>query len=203
MGHYIGPKARINRRLGYEVYDSSGSLKASHRRILPPGQVPTRRRRPTDYGRALAEKQKLRHFYGLSQRQLDRFFGMALKKPGNTGEHLLNLCERRLDNIVWRAGFARTRAQARQAVAHGHFAVNGRKVSIPSYITVVGETIQVRKRDNLQKVYAGRLEEFSRPETAFLAVEPKELVIKVLREPDKDEAGIQVNINPVVELLNR
>jgi small subunit ribosomal protein S4 len=203
MAHYVGPKARINRRLGTEVYDSNGALRASHRRIFPPGQHAQRRRRPTDYGRALVEKQKICHYYGLSQRQLKRFFTFAKKSAGNTGENLLRLCERRLDNVVWKAGFAKTRSQARQAVAHGHFNVNGRRTDVPSYLVESEDVIQVRKRDTLQKIYSTRTEDADRPQSAFLAVEPKELVIKVIRLPDNDDVGLPVNVNQVVEFLNR
>ena len=203
MAHYVGPKARVNRRLGTEIYDSSGALRASHRRIFPPGQHAQRRRRVTDYARALMEKQKICHYYGLNRRQLRRFFDLAKKSPGNTGEALLLLCERRLDNIVWKAGLARTRSQARQAVSHGHVTVNGRRASIPSYIVKPEDLVQVRKRENLQKAYASRLEETDRPQANFLAVDPKELLIKVVRLPDNDDVGLPVNINQVVELLSR
>lgn len=203
MGHYIGPKARVNRRLGTEVYDSSGALRASHRRIFPPGQHAQRRRRPSDYGKALAEKQKICHYYGLGRRQLMRFFGLAKKAPGNTGENLLKLCERRLDNVVWKSGLAKTRAQARQAVSHGHFNVNGRRTDIPSFIVSPEDVIQVRKRESLQKIYATRSEESDRPGAAFLAVEPKELLIKVIRLPDNEDVGLPVQVNQVVEFLSR
>ncbi|HVR76430.1 MAG TPA: 30S ribosomal protein S4 [Planctomycetota bacterium] len=203
MGHYIGPKARVNRRLGTEVYDSSGALRASHRRILPPGQHTQRRKRPTDYGRALMEKQKICHYYGLSHRQLQRFYHMAKRAAGNTGQNLLTLCERRLDNIVWKAGFALTRAQARQAVSHGHMLVNGKRTDVPSYIVEPEDMIQVRKREDLQKIYASRIEESSRPASAFLAVEPKEFLIKVVRLPANDDVGLPVNVNQVVEFLSR
>jgi small subunit ribosomal protein S4 len=203
MGHYIGPKARINRRLGLDVYDSSGAVRASHRRPQPPGRPPARRRRPTDYARALAEKQKIRHHYGMTQRQLKRFFDLAKRLGGNKGDNLLLLCERRLDNIVWKGGFAKTRVQARQSVAHGHFLVNGRRTSVPSYIVREGDTIQVRKRENLRKIYGSRTEGSDRVEAGFLAVDPKELVIKMVRLPDKDEIGLPVDIQVVVEFLSR
>jgi len=203
MGHYIGPKARINRHLGFDIYDSAGAVRATHRRPQPPGKQPTRRRRPTDYAKALMEKQKIKHYYGLSQRQLDRFFENAKRLGGNKGENLLLLCERRLDNVIWKAGFAETRAQARQSVAHGHFAVNGRRTDIPSYVVREGDTIAVRKRENLQKIYASRVEGNSRGEAGFLAVEPKQLLAKVVRLPDKDEIGLPVEIQQVVELLSR
>lgn len=203
MAHNTGPKARVNRRLGMEIYDSSGALRASHRRIFPPGMHTQRRRRPSDYARALMEKQKICHYYGLSQRQIMRFYRTAKKMPGNTGENLLLLCERRLDSVLWKAGLARTRSQARQAVAHGHLLVNGRKTNVPSYIVRAEDTIQVRKRESLQKLYATRVEEFDRPQPAFLAVEKKELVVKVVRLPDMDDVGLPVNVSQVVEFLSR
>lgn len=203
MGHYTGPKARINRRLGTEIYDSSGALRASHRRIFPPGQQSQRRRRTSEYGRALMEKQKICHYYGLRHRQLKRFFAAAKKMAGNTGENLLLLCERRLDSVLWKAGLARTRVQARQAVAHGHVLVNGRRTSAASYIVAPEDTIQVRKRENLQKLYQSRVEEVDRPAAGFLAVEKKDLLVKVVRLPDADDIGLPVNVSQVVELLSR
>jgi small subunit ribosomal protein S4 len=204
MGHYTGPKARINRRLGFDIYDSAGALRASHRRPQPPGKQPTRRRRPTDYARALMEKQKIRHFYGLSQTQLERFFAIAKKQGGNKGEKLLLLCERRLDNVVWKAGLASTRAQARQSVAHGHFEVNGRRTDIPSFIVKEGDTIKVRARENLQKLYTDRVEANRRgTDSGFIAAEPKELLAKVVRLPDTEDIGLPVEIQQVVEFLSR
>ena len=203
MGHYIGPKARINRRLGQDIYDSGGALRATHRRPQPPGKQPTRRRRPTDYAKALMEKQKIRHYYGLSQRQLLRFFAMAKKQGGNKGENLLHFCERRLDNVVWRAGFARTRAQARQAVAHGPFTVNGRRMDVPSYVVREGDVVQVRPRENLKKNYSELRQGFDRTDAGFLAVEEKELLFKVVRLPDKEDVSLPININIVVEFLSR
>jgi small subunit ribosomal protein S4 len=203
MGHYTGPKARVNRRLGCDVYDSSGATRASRRRPNPPGMHGGRRRRPTDYGRALTEKQKVRHYYGLSQRQLIRIFELAKRAGGNKGANLLQLCERRLDNILWRSGLARTRSQARQSATHSHFLVNGRRMNVPSYLVEVGDVIQVRKREKLQKLYASRTDENDRPGAEFIAVDPKELTIRVLRFPEKSDVSLPVNINLVVEFLGR
>ncbi len=203
MAHYIGPKARVNRRLGEQIYDSSGADKASRRRFSPPGQHGQRRRRMSDYARALAEKQKICHYYGLSFRQLKRFYTMAKRMPGNTGENLLRLCEQRLDSVIWKAGLARTRSEARQSVAHGHFLVNGRRTTVPSYLVSADDVIQVRKRDNLQKVYNARVEEVDRPGPPFLAVDKKELTIKVIRLPEIEDVGLPVNVGPVVEFLSR
>jgi len=203
MSHYIGPKARVNRRLGTEIYDSSGALKASRRRIFPPGQHAQRRRRPSDYGRALMEKQKICHYYGLNRNQLKRFYLLAKRMPGNTGDNLLLLCERRLDNVVWKSGLAHSRAQARQSVAHGHVLVNGRRTSVPSFLVSPEDVVAVRKRDNLQKLYTARVEEADRPQAGFLAVERKELVVKMIRLPDLEDIGLPVNVSQVVEFLSR
>ena len=128
MARYHGPKARVNRRLGMLLYEDSGSARAYERRDTPPG-MHTRGRRPSNYGMALMEKQKIKHYYGLGERQLRRYFNNVSHKKGNTGEMLLILCERRLDNVIRRVGFTKTRPQARQGVAHGHFRVNGVKVT--------------------------------------------------------------------------
>lgn len=203
MAHYIGPKARINRRLGERIYDSKGAERAANRRYTPPGQQSQRRRRVSDYGRSLMEKQKVRHYYGLSQKQLKRFFTMAKRIKGNTGQNLLILCERRLDNIVWKAGLARSRSQARQSVSHGHLLVNGRRTTVPSFLVKPDDVIEVRKKANLQKLYTNLTEEIDRPGSGFLAVEPKDLKVKVLRQPDADDVGLPVNVNQVVEFLGR
>jgi small subunit ribosomal protein S4 len=149
------------------------------------------------------EKQKIRHYYGLSERQLKRFYAQAKKMRGNTGQNLLLLCERRLDSVLWKAGFAATRAQARQAVAHGHVLLNGKRTDVPSCILGPEDVIQVRKRDNLQKIYASRVEEIDRPQAAFIAADPKTLTVKMIRLPDADDIGLSVNVNQVVELISR
>ncbi len=144
MARYTGPKARVNRRLGAMIYESGGAVRAMERRENPPG-MHTRPRRPSNYGLALREKQKIKHFYGLGERQLRRYFETVSRKTGNTGQQLLMLCERRLDNVVRRAGFTRTRPQARQGIAHGHFQVNGVKVTKPSFVLRPGDVITVRR----------------------------------------------------------
>ena len=116
MARYNGPKARINRRLKAQVYEDSGSRRATDRRDNPPG-MHTRPRRPSNYGLALAEKQKIKHYYGLGERQLRRYFGNVSHKKGNTGELLLMMCEGRFDNVLRRAGVAKTRPQARQGIS--------------------------------------------------------------------------------------
>ncbi|MEZ6187372.1 MAG: 30S ribosomal protein S4 [Planctomycetota bacterium] len=203
MAHYTGPKARINRRLGIDVYDSSGAVRASRRRPFKPGMHPWRRRKLTPYGLALMEKQTVRHYYGLSEKQLRRFFAKSSRKKGNKGENLLLMCERRMDNVLWRAGFAKTRAQARQAVAHGHFMVNGVRCKVPSRIVRAEDVIAVRGRDNLKTHYTKLLEEIDRDIAEFLAIDKDALTIKITRLPVADEISLPVDINQVVEFLSR
>ncbi|MGE0712713.1 MAG: 30S ribosomal protein S4 [Planctomycetota bacterium] len=203
MAHYTGPKARINRRLGVDVYDSNGATKAARLRPFKPGMHPWRRRKLTPFGQALIEKQALRHYYGLSERQLRRFFDRAKHMPGDNGANLLGLCERRLDNVVWRAGFCRTRSQARQSVAHGHFLVNGKRCKSPSALVRAEDIVTVRDREQLKGIYTKRIEENDRQVADFIAVQKDELSLKVLRNPDREDSALPVDINQVVELLTR
>ena len=144
MSRYTGPKFKLSRRLGISL---SGTGKELNKRPFPPGQHgPGQRRKLSEYGLQLQEKQKLRHMYGLSEKQFSNLFDKANNMPGVSGENFMILLERRLDNLVYRMGLANTRAGARQLVAHGHITVNGRKVDIPSYMVSVGEVIGVRER---------------------------------------------------------
>ena len=124
MARYTGPKARINRRLGAMIYENSGATRAAERRESPPG-MHTRGRRPSNYGNALQQKQKVKHYYGLGERQLRRYFTKAGRMKGNTGEQLLLICEQRLDNLVRRAGYTRTRPQG--AAGHHARALSGQR----------------------------------------------------------------------------
>ena len=150
MARNLEPSCRQCRREGLKLYlkgDRCYSDKCSfNRRPVAPGQHGTSRRKLSEYGIQLREKQKVRRIYGILEKQFKNYFEMADKMKGITGENLLQLLERRLDNVVYRLGFASSRAQARQLVRHGHITVNGRKVNIPSYITNVGEVIGVRER---------------------------------------------------------
>ncbi|MEZ6117867.1 MAG: 30S ribosomal protein S4 [Pirellulaceae bacterium] len=202
MARYHGPKARVNRRLGSLIYESAGAMRAAERRDGPPG-MRSRGRRPSNYGLALMEKQKIKHYYGLGERQLRRYYEKASRTKGNTGENLLIRCERRLDNIVRRAGFTKTRPQARQGVVHGHFQVNGIKVSSPSYIVRPGDVITVRPRPNLHAVYKSNVEE-TRPESMeWLTVDTDTLRATVQGLPGPSDVSLPVDVNTVVEFLSR
>ena len=201
MGRYTGPKGRVNRALGVPVYESGGSVRALERRPQPPGMHP-RRRKVSNYGLALLEKKKIKHYYGLFERQLHRYFTAARRQPENTGEALLQLCERRLDNVVRRAGFARTRLQARQGITHGHFQVNGRKVTRPGYLVRAGDVVTVKPRSNIQTLYR-LLSADSGPTADWLAVEPEALRATVTRLPAAADVSLPVEVRLVVEFLTR
>lgn len=202
MARYHGPKARINRRLDAMIYEGSGTVRAAERRQSPPG-MNTRIRRSSNYGQALKEKQKIKHYYGLGERQLRRYFGKAGRMKGNTGENLLLMCERRLDNIVRRAGFTKTRPQARQGIVHGHFQVNGVKVTKPSYMLRPGDVITVRPRPNLQIIYRSQMEENSPESMEWLTSEATTLRSTVQGVPGPSDISLPVDVNTVVEFLSR
>ena len=134
MARYTGPKVKISRRLGVNIFENEKGRKALEKRPYPPGEHGrSRRRQPSEYSMQLQEKQKAKHIYGLLERQFENLYKEATRAKGVTGENLLRFLEQRLDNIVFRAGWARTRPQARQFVNHGLIDVNGRRVNIPSY----------------------------------------------------------------------
>ena len=202
MGRYTGPKARINRRLGSPVFERAGALRASEKRDSPPG-MHQRRKKPTIYGAALTEKQKIKYYYGFRERQLRKYFNEARRLKGNTGQNLLVLCERRLDNVVRRAGFAQTRPQARQAIVHSHFQLNGRTVNKPSIQVRAGDVITVRNRPNLHAIYK---EQVGRADTAaceFVSVDDSALKIVVSAIPTFADVSLPVDVNQVVAFLSR
>lgn len=202
MARYHGPKARVNRRLGVLVFENAGAIKAKERRDTVPG-MHARGRRTSNYGTALSEKQKIKYYYGLGERQLRRFFAEALRRKGNTGENLLILCERRLDNVVRRAGFTKTRPQARQGIVHGHFRVNGVKVTSPSYLVRAGDVIEVKGRENLKNLYRGILANSSAQPLDWVTFDTENLTATVKSAPTSNDISLPVNANIVVEFLSR
>lgn len=202
MGRYTGPKARVNRRLGTMVFEDAGSARALERREYPPGMA-QRRRKVSTYGLALAEKQKIKYYYGLREKQLRRYFNKARRMKGNTGEQLLILCERRLDNAVRRAGFAVTRPQARQGIVHAHFQLNGQTVNKPSIVVRPGDVISIRNRPNLQALYRGLVEETPPPQTDWIAFDPQTLQATVTHLPTYADVSLPVDVGQVVAFLSR
>ena len=202
MGRHTGPKARINRRLGAMIFESSGAVRAAERRDYPPG-MSQRRRKPSNYAIALLEKQKIKYYYGLRERQLRRYFEAAKGLQGNTGEQLLMLCERRLDNVIRRAGFADTRPQARQGASHGHFQVNGRTVTVPSIRINAGDVISVRNRPNLKSLYGSLLASGSTSDADWIDVDTDNLSATVTALPTAEDVSLPVDVGKVVVFLSR
>jgi small subunit ribosomal protein S4 len=202
MGHYTGPKARINRRLGAMVFESAGAVRSAERRPDPPGMV-TRRRKQSNFALALAEKQKIKYYYGLRERQLRNLFDKARRMKGNTGEQLLILCERRLDNVVRRAGFTVTRPQARQGIAHRHFQLNGRTSQTPSILVRQGDVVRVRKRPNLQGIYRELAQASTSTHCEFLSADSENLEVVVTTLPTFEDVSLPVDVGQVVAFLSR
>ena len=202
MGRYTGPKGRVNRRLGFQVFENNGAVRALEKRETPPGMA-TRRRKVSNYGIGLREKQKIKFYYGFRERQLLRFFDMARKIKGNTGENLLVLCERRLDNVVRRAGFTLTRPQARQGITHSHFQVNGRTVDIPSMLLKPGDVVTVRNRPNLKTMYQGLVDQGQRTQTNWISFDPGTLTATVVANPGFDDVSLPVDVGSVVTFMSR
>ena len=202
MGRHTGPKARINRRLGAMIFESSGAVRSAERRDYPPG-MSQRRRKPSNYALGLIEKQKIKYYYGLRERQLRRYFDAAKREQGNTGEQLLILCERRLDNVIRRAGLAETRPQARQGASHGHFQVNGRTVTVPSIRISAGDVISVRNRPNLKSLYAAKVASSSTNDTDWIEVDVDNLTVTVTALPTSEDVSLPVDVGKVVVFLSR
>jgi len=202
MSCYTGPKARINRRLGLAVFESAGALKAMKRKPNPPGMQPPPRKL-SKYGESMREKQKIKYYYGLGERKLRLLYAKAGRQEGATGENLLLMCERRLDSVIRLAGLTKTRPQARQGVAHGHFLVNGRKATVPSMMLRAGDVVDVKRRPNITTVYKRCLAEADTRVADWLALDEPKLRIIVHRLPAIEDITLPVDVGMVVELLSR
>ena len=202
---YTGPKARLCRREGFNLFGSDKYQKIMGKRSSIPGVHGGKRQgKFTEYAKQLREKQKLKRMFGLSEKQFRRTFDLADRKPGVTGGNLLQLLEQRLDNVVYRAGFAITRMQARQFVSHGLFMLNGRRVDIPSIMVKEGDEIEVRPKSKKSPVFAGNLEaneKYKAP--SWLAVNPKSLSIKIVALPSVEHCEQAVNPQMIVEFYSR
>ena len=209
MGRYIGPVCRLCRREGVELYlkgERCYSPKcAMERRPYPPGQHGQKRaRRPSDYAVRLREKQKLRRIYGISERQFRNLFEEASKKKGVTGSVFLGLLESRLDNVVYRLGFAVSRRQARQLVRHGHITVNGRRVDLPSYRVRPGDEIAVAEKSRNLELIRQNLEAMKgRKVGPWLSLDVEGMKGKFLRLPDREDLALPVNEQLVIEFYSR
>ena len=202
MSRYTGPTTRINRRFGMAIFPANKSFE---RRTYPPGQHgPSFRRKVSDYGEGLLEKQKLRMMYGLTEKQFRNMFEKAKRKQGVTGEVFLTMLETRLDNVVYRLGLAKTRQAARQFVNHGHILVNGKKTDIPSFQVSVGDEIGVREKTSSRQVATRNLEGSQyHPTPPWLEINVDSLQGTVSRKPELDELEQSINVQLVVEFYSR
>ena len=207
MARYTGPKCKLSRREGTDLFLKSGAkpLESKCKLQVPPGGIKgERRQRLSDYGTQLREKQKLRRMYGVLERQFRNYYQEAARRPGATGETLLRLLECRLDNVVYRMGFAVTRAEARQLVSHKCVEVNGSAVTIASYQVKAGDVVQIREKSRKQLRVQNALTVAAQvgfPE--WLDVNEKEMRGTFKAAPSRDEVLPDINENLVVELYSK
>ncbi|MBU5438617.1 30S ribosomal protein S4 [Tissierella sp. MSJ-40] len=207
MARYTGPVCRLCRREGQKLFlkgDRCYTDKCSvAKRNFAPGQHGQSRKKLTEYGMQLREKQKVRRFYGISESQMIKYFAMADKMKGITGENLLRILELRLDNVVYRMGFASSRAEARQLVTHGHFLVNGAKVDIPSLLTKVGDVIEVKEKSRNSDKLKELVENHSGNTARWLDVNVEQLKGSIVAEPAREDIDIPVEEHLIVELYSK
>lgn len=207
MTRYTGPVCRLCRRSGEKLM-LKGSKCITHctfeKRGKPPGQQLRQRRRISDRGLQLREKQKARHTYGILERQFKRIFAEAERQSGITGENLLVLLERRLDNVIYRLGFADSRSQARQLVDHGHIVLNGRKVNIPSAIVKEGDTIGWKETSKKSEYYKQLVQSIeSKSVASWLSLDKQSLVGQVSSLPTPNDVEVKIDGKTIVEYYSR
>jgi small subunit ribosomal protein S4 len=206
MGRHTGPKDRLSRREGINLMlkgarSESGKVE---RRMYPPGMHGWRRRRGSDYRLRLREKQKVKRYYGVRDRQFMTCFHQAEREKGNTGAALLRRLERRLDNVVYKLGFAPSRAAARQMVVHGHVRVNGRRLNVPSHAVCVGDRITLKDAERTRNLIRRNLEELGEPTVQnWLKLDLPNFAGEVTAMPTRDDVMIPVEEHLIVEFCSR
>ena len=202
MGHFTGPRSKVARRFGEPVF---GSDKVLDRRPNPPGQhgANKRRKKVSEYGVQLREKQKAKAIYGMREKQFRLFFERAKAKQGVTGDLLLALCETRLDNIAYRLGLAPTRAGARQLVTHRHVTVNGKVCNVPSYIVRPGEVVSVREKDRSLVAVVDSVKSHKSPVVNWLSWDDATMQGTLLSVPERSEIPENIEVQLIVEFFSR
>jgi len=207
MARYTGPVCRLCRREGEKLYlkgDRCYTDKcAVTRRAYAPGQHGQGRKKISEYGTQLREKQKLKRMYGMAESQFSKYFVIADRRKGITGENLLTLLEHRFDNVVYRLGFASSRPQARQLVRHGHFSINGKTVTIPSYIVSVGDEISVRQKSREMNLFKDIASAGVHATPDWLQTDLSALTGKVVSDPTREQIDVNVQEHMIVELYSR
>jgi small subunit ribosomal protein S4 len=203
MGRYRGPKSRLSRREGIDLFGTGGQ--SLQRRIEQPpgdhGRKPVRGGRPSDFSRQLREKQKAKRIYGMRERPFRRFVELARRQPGQTGVALFKLLERRLDSVVYRGGFARSRPMARQMVNHGHVRVDGRKVDIPSFLVEPGMVISLDGRAHKMPDVKWAIEAPATMIPSWLSADEEE--IRMIDFPTREEVPYPIEDNLIIEFYSR
>jgi len=208
MARYTGPVEKLQRRLNTDL-ELKGERKlngksALDKRPYAPGQHGQRRSKLSEYGSQLQEKQKAKIFYGLSEKQFRNYFKEASRREGNTGANLITLIEQRLDNVVYRMGYATTRASARQFVVHGHILVDGKKVDIPSYILKAGQKVEVREKSKTNKQIVSAVEFRKQSGTVdWIEVDTNKLHGVFQRVPSREEVSVPIEERLIVELYSK
>lgn len=203
MSRITKARGKIARRLGVNIFEIPKYDRLLQRKSNPPGRAAPKRGRISNYGLQLMEKQKLRYAYGISERQLHRAYISARKKPGRTGENMIELLERRLDNVVFRLGYARSRSQARQIVNHGHILVNGTKESIPSRLVNRGDTVAVKASKKSQRIARENTAENRRRESGWLERDHDRLQASVIALPSVGDISLNIDMQRIVEYYAR
>jgi small subunit ribosomal protein S4 len=206
MARYRGPSLRVSRREGTDLYLKSGirAIESKCNMDTAPGVHGARRGRLSDYGLQLREKQKVRRIYGVLEKQFRNYYKKAAAMKGNTGENLLSLLEKRLDNVVYRMGFGSTRAEARQLVSHKALKVNGKVVNIASYQVQPGDEVEIRERKKGQlRIQASLKIAATREACEWLEVDDKNLKGVFKAVPDRADLGTEINENLIVELYSK
>ncbi len=205
MARYTGPRSRVSRRLGVNIFGTAGETRALDRRPYPPGEHGRTRRRgnASEYLIQLQEKQKARFTYGLSEKQFRNLYEEANRRKGVTGELMLQMLERRLDNVVYRAGLAATRPQARQFVNHGHFDVNGKRVDIPSYRVRIGDKISLRTKSRDMVTVQWNKDVLDRQAPGWLEVGEDGFAVTVRAYPEREQIDVPVREQLIVELYSK
>ena len=201
----MGPKARISRRLGVNIKGTKGEAVALERRPYPPGEHGRTRRRGTvsEYSLQLQEKQKARHMYGLNERQFRNIYREASKSSGVTGQTMLRFLEQRLDNVVYRSGWAATRPQARQFVSHGHIKINGKRVTIPSYRVSPGEEISVKESSRGTPTFKWNEDTLDRQKPLWINERGNIWDVTIIQLPERDQIDIPLREQLIVELYSK
>ena len=206
MARYLGPKLKLSRREGTDLFLKSGvrAIDTKCKIETIPGQHGARRGRLSDYGVQLREKQKVRRMYGVLEKQFSNYYKEAARQKGNTGENLLQLLETRLDNVVYRMGYASTRAEARQLVSHKAIVVNGVVVNIPSFTVKAEDTVSVREKSKSQARIIAALElADQREKPLWVEVDTKKLEGVFKRVPDRADLSAEINEQLIVELYSK